>query len=217
MFKCILFDCDGVLVSAEWKALFNVYKAIVRECTTLKWEDLFKDVEEFKIWWSSDIEKNRVRLGLKDMKSAWKISYEIYRPSANKLQWVDDFLSIARERYLLGIVTNGQRQILPDLLGDIFSLFSVVIGSEDIKNLKPNPEAVDLALEKLKIKQTEKSQVLLIGDTPADILAGKAAGIKTAAVVWEWGLGKESDFEKEETKPDFFFRTPECFRKALLE
>ena len=59
--------------------------------------------------------------------------------------------------------------------------FEFYIGIEDVKNVKPNPEPVLLALEKLGVSNEE---ALMIGDNYHDIVAGKNAGVKTAGVAW---------------------------------
>ena len=46
-----------------------------------------------------------------------------------------------------------------------------------------------------------------------DILAGKAAGIKTGVVIWKHGLGTDEDFDKLD--PDITFRTRQDFLRKL--
>ena len=46
---------------------------------------------------------------------------------------------------------------------------------------KPDPEGVFLASEALGVAV---DRILLAGDSPADVQAGRAAGAKTAAVLW---------------------------------
>lgn len=66
------------------------------------------------------------------------------------------------------------------LLG-IEDLIEVVVSMDDVKYVKPNPEPILLALEKM---QLEKENVLMIGDNSHDILGGKNAGVKSAGVSW---------------------------------
>lgn len=51
--------------------------------------------------------------------------------------------------------------------------------SDDAKRSKPDPDVVQVALEKLKLQQTE---ALMLGDTPYDIEAGSRAGVAVVAV-----------------------------------
>jgi len=60
-------------------------------------------------------------------------------------------------------------------------LFDVCIGTDDVKNVKPDPEPVLLALERLGVN---KEEAIMIGDNSHDIEAGHNAGIKAAGVAW---------------------------------
>jgi phosphoglycolate phosphatase-like HAD superfamily hydrolase len=50
--------------------------------------------------------------------------------------------------------------------------------------LKPAPDSIIAALTALKCLP---EHALMVGDTPADILAGKAAGVRTCAVTYGFG------------------------------
>ena len=53
-------------------------------------------------------------------------------------------------------------------------------------NLRPKP-APDTILQALTALQCDPAQTIMVGDTPADIQAGQAAGIKTCAVSYGFG------------------------------
>ena len=59
--------------------------------------------------------------------------------------------------------------------------FDVVVGGDSAEFAKPHPEPVLFALRKLGVGP---ENALMIGDSPHDIAAGNAAGVKTAAVLW---------------------------------
>lgn len=60
-------------------------------------------------------------------------------------------------------------------------LLEFTISAEDVARMKPDPEALHLALRRLALPAT---QAVMIGDTSADILAGKAAGVTTIGVLY---------------------------------
>ncbi|WP_025116544.1 pyrophosphatase PpaX [Lysinibacillus fusiformis] len=60
-------------------------------------------------------------------------------------------------------------------------LFDVRIGTDDVKNVKPDPEPVLLALKRLGI---DKEYAIMIGDNSHDIEAGHRAGVRAAGVAW---------------------------------
>lgn len=63
----------------------------------------------------------------------------------------------------------------------IEEVFEHVISLDEVKNPKPDPEPILLALEKLG---ASKEEALMIGDNYHDIEGGKNAGVRTAGVVW---------------------------------
>lgn len=59
--------------------------------------------------------------------------------------------------------------------------FEVIVGLDDIKNPKPDPEPVNRALALL---DSPPQTSLMVGDSPTDIEAGQNAGTFTAGVAW---------------------------------
>jgi pyrophosphatase PpaX len=57
----------------------------------------------------------------------------------------------------------------------------VVVGMENTKRHKPDPEPVRLALDALGYQPRE---AIMLGDSPHDIAAGNAAGVVTVAAQW---------------------------------
>lgn len=56
-----------------------------------------------------------------------------------------------------------------------------VVGADSCANAKPHPEPVLLALARLGVPA---SPALLVGDSPHDVAAAKAAGARAAAALW---------------------------------
>ncbi|MFJ7738210.1 pyrophosphatase PpaX [Lysinibacillus sp. NPDC097287] len=83
----------------------------------------------------------------------------------------------------LAIVSTKRNEMIDrglKLLG-ASHLFDVRVGTADVKNVKPDPEPVLLALQRLGI---EKDEAIMIGDNSHDIEAGHNAGVKAAGVAW---------------------------------
>ena len=59
--------------------------------------------------------------------------------------------------------------------------FEVLVGFDDVGEHKPHPAPVLAALERLGAAPDD---ALFVGDSPHDIRAGRAAGVRTAAVLW---------------------------------
>ncbi|MCM3618823.1 pyrophosphatase PpaX [Sutcliffiella horikoshii] len=97
---------------------------------------------------------------------------------------VYETVKILHEKGLkLGIVTTKMRQtvVMGLKLTGLDQFFDVVVCLDDVTNAKPDPEPVQLALRQLGASPEE---AIMVGDNYHDILAGKNAGTKTAAVSW---------------------------------
>ena len=80
--------------------------------------------------------------------------------------------------------------------------FDVVVGSDEVEHPKPHPEPVLTALERLG---APAAGAVFIGDSRHDLECGRAAGVKTAAVLW----GPFDRSELEDLAPDYWLERPE--------
>lgn len=67
-------------------------------------------------------------------------------------------------------------------------LFSAVIGAQTTQRMKPHPEPLLHAAQKMGV---EPAACLMIGDTTIDVRTGKAAGAQTVAVLCGFGTERE--------------------------
>ncbi len=98
----------------------------------------------------------------------------------------------------MAIATNKVEQLTRGILTGLHidHYFQAVVGPDSVTHRKPHPEALQRILTHLN---TAPSAAIMIGDTAADILAGKAAGTVTCGVTYGYGSRKEI----EEARPDF--------------
>ena len=92
----------------------------------------------------------------------------------------------ALSSFTLGVVTTkeqGQAEIVLRRLA-LTRFFQHIQGGTPGMRLKPAPDTILAALAAL---HCAPPHALMVGDTPADILAGKAAGITTCAVTYGFG------------------------------
>lgn len=117
----------------------------------------------------------------------------------------------ARAGKRMGIATNKLRPIACRILEalDIERYFEELIGPEDVQQCKPHPEAV---LRVLRALNTPAQRAVMVGDTAADIGAGKAAGTLTVGVTY--GYGKPEDVAAAE--PDLLIDSAADLLKHLL-
>ncbi|WP_258358488.1 HAD family hydrolase [Moorella sulfitireducens (nom. illeg.)] len=83
----------------------------------------------------------------------------------------------------LGIVTSRVRAttLYGLRLFNLEDFFSVVVTMEDVRSHKPDPEPVRRGVELLRLAP---DRVAMIGDSPHDILAARAAGVTSVAATW---------------------------------
>jgi len=63
-------------------------------------------------------------------------------------------------------------------------LFDTYVAFEDTQKHKPEPEPALKALEAMGIGEFQKDGVIMVGDSPYDILCARNAGIRSAVVEW---------------------------------
>jgi pyrophosphatase PpaX len=78
--------------------------------------------------------------------------------------------------------------------------FEVRVTADDVKKGKPDPEGISLALSRLKADPKES---MYVGDSPADMIAGKRAGVLTGAALWS----PENRGDPTTEHPDYEFRS----------
>ena len=105
----------------------------------------------------------------------------------------------------LGIVTAKRRQTVELAFAriPIDHLFETVVGGDETKKHKPDPEPLLLALERLGAAPDD---AVYVGDAPFDVKAAKAAGLYSVGVSWG-GIHGRQRLEAEE--PDALVDTTE--------
>ncbi len=104
----------------------------------------------------------------------------------------------------LGLVTSknnsGARRGLR-LIG-IEETMEVVIGADDVQNPKPHPEPIHVAMDRLGVTA---ERTIYVGDSLHDMHSGRAAGVRTGAVLWG-PFGRE---HLTPSQPDHWLERPE--------
>jgi len=83
----------------------------------------------------------------------------------------------------LGIITSKKRvgALRAVRHCELEPLLDIIVGADDTHKNKPDPEPVLYALTQLRVAASE---TFFVGDSPHDMAAGRAAGVKIAAVTW---------------------------------
>jgi pyrophosphatase PpaX len=117
---------------------------------------------------------------------------------------VDEMLQELKQRgFRLGLVTSKKRAGAERgmRLYGMAELFDLSICVEDTRNNKPHPEPLLRAME---ILDTRPGETIYVGDSTHDIVAGRAAGVLTAAAAW----GPFPRAELAALQPDYLLNAP---------
>ena len=94
--------------------------------------------------------------------------------------------------FTLTIASSRSRNSLTELTRNmgIADYISYILGADDVKEAKPNPEPV---LKTLADMHFDANETVVVGDMPVDILMGTNAGARTCGVTW--GNGTKDELE----------------------
>ena len=94
------------------------------------------------------------------------------------------------KNYKLGLVTSRLRKTTMQGLEayDLLPYFEVIVTADDTTKHKPDPEPLNIALEKLGAAPENS---VMVGDTMFDILCARNAGVKSVLVSWSMAVTEE--------------------------
>ncbi len=120
-------------------------------------------------------------------------------------------LNILKKHYKLALLSNCKhREVVATIkaAGIKKSTFVIIVGNDEVKHPKPNPDEIRKALRKAGIKEG-----YMVGDTIYDMKAGKAAGLKTIAVL----TGHHSKAKLKKENPNYILKSVADLPKLLLK
>lgn len=180
MSGAVLFDLDGVIIDSR-----SGTREALRAIT---FRVLGRDVDPMIL--ESQLGMPPIRalgeLGIADPEHAYETMFDAaLLDAAHHIRPVPAVVAgisaLAQSGVKIGIVTAQSRRRLHFLLPPVVGMItSVVIAWEDACP-KPAPDGITLACSLLGV--TPES-ALFIGDTPTDLAAGLAAGVRTLSAAW---------------------------------
>lgn len=111
--------------------------------------------------------------------------------------------------YKIVIISNSSLAEIKSVLTQIGlnrEYYDKIISKEDVSKSKPSPEGINYAR-----KIFHANDVIMVGDTPCDLIAGKRANAKTIAVT----TGGHSKSELSKYNPDFILSSIAEIRKVI--
>lgn len=204
MIKNFIFDVDRTLIDSYKpeletlkEALFIVTKKtysdeIMNKLTILTTDEFFENLgieknsntmNNINYYWGSLLQKRRLHLfdGVKQL-----------------------LIDLKKKGFFLGIATSRTEKELNELdeLLENINLFDVIITSDKVNHPKPNPESINVIIDKFNLKREE---TIYIGDSESDAIAAKNALVYFGFACWE--------NKNAISKYNYLFQKPEDINK----
>lgn len=183
-YKGIIFDIDGTLTSTN-ELIFATFNHIAQ-----KYEGrTYSDEEIIAMFGPTEDVILREKFNGEKFKEVYDEYYRFYRENhprmADLYPGIVDILRELKERKILTSIFTGKgrktTEITLEILG-IKNFFDMIVTGDDVINHKPSPEGIIKFINSYNLK---KDEVLMVGDSVADIIAARDAQIDIASVVWD--------------------------------
>lgn len=183
MIKTVIFDIDGTLLDTEpvymraWMEAGKLFGYHVTREALLQTRAVSKQIamERLQACCGADFPYDTVR------KERIRIAEELFQitpPERLRMPGALDMLRWLKDRGVtLAAATSTERnQTMAHLArGELTEFFSAIVCGDMVRRGKPDPE---IFLKAAELVGAEAGDCLVVGDTPADVLAAEAAGMK---------------------------------------
>jgi pyrophosphatase PpaX len=181
-FPIVLFDLDGTVVDSG-----GIILASMRHATRTVLGREISDEALMAAVGGPGLEHQMRALGPEHVEDLIRAYREHNEPLHDELRvcvGMDDVLVALKEQgRKLGIVSAKRRRTVELAFAnvEIGHLFDVVVGGDEHARQKPEPDLLLLALERLG---GDAETAAYVGDSPFDMQAAKAAGMRAVGVTW---------------------------------
>jgi HAD superfamily hydrolase (TIGR01509 family) len=182
MIKGVVFDFDGTLVDSMKLIFEALNEALSRRNLPTISLDLLGRMAGRPI---SDILNSEMIVPERIIKAVERDVFDAYaefcRTSCQLLPNVLSTLKVLKSKGVkLGLLTTTPRKPLKVVVRQlaIGRYFDIMLAKDDAKS-KPDPDGLEQIITEFGIG---KDECLYVGDSPIDVLTGKAAGVRTIAI-----------------------------------
>ncbi|WP_309400049.1 HAD family hydrolase [Cerasicoccus maritimus] len=211
--KTVFFDLDGTVID-HFMCIYRCYKYAVEQMSLppVTYEKVKATVGgSVPVTMARLIGEERAPEGVKHFRKHFD---EIMLEDLVELPGVEWLLQALKEQGVQSAVFtnkegNGARAILAHLGYDAY--LDGIIGTGDTPWRKPEPEFSQYALEQMK---ADPATSIMVGDSPFDVLAGKAGGMRSYVVAT--GSHSVEELEANDPPADGVYRDMVHFAEEFL-
>ncbi len=212
MLKAVMFDWDGTLYNSvvpTYKSYLDVMRAFGIPQASL---------QEFREESRPNYHDYYLYLGIQeaDWSTADEIWMDCYTRHRKECALFDGTIEVLQElsetNVKIGLVSSGSRDRVARETGEegIAPYFDIMLFGDDVEFqcAKPEPDTLLMAINRARVPVSE---VLYVGDMAEDVLMGKKAGTKTAAVL----CGFATRRALVDAHPDFVLDDVSCLPEII--
>lgn len=207
--RAVIFDLDGTL-AGTFPLIIASWNASVGEATGRVWPrdeilSRFGTPEEMMI---------RRELGEPAWRAAYKKFHAFYEANHHQAVIFDGIPEVLAALKAMGLklgVATGKGALSAGIAVRLWgwqTVFEAVVNGSDVAAQKPAPDMLLLAARRLN---AEPRHCVMIGDSPVDVKAGRAAGMRTIAAAWHTAYAEEL----QAARPDFTAARPQDLLPVL--
>jgi len=200
----VIFDLDGTLIDSidiYFTIVENALKRLNLPAVSRNQILAAAESEEFK--WELVLPQDVLNRKEEIIDEAWAVINEIapqmFADNLDLIQGAEGIVkNLSSNGLKIGLVTSTQGQYLetkmqPLKSAGVDTLFEAIITSDDVAKRKPAPDPLIACAKQLDMKP---GGCVYVGDTTTDIKAGKAAGMRTIAVLTGFDEYEALEIEK---------------------
>jgi HAD superfamily hydrolase (TIGR01509 family) len=183
-FRTVIFDLDGTIADTL-PLIYEAFNAALEPTAGRR----LSEPEIRGLFGPPDSSSIPAYVGEAEGEAAYARFLAVYERDHERLAalhpGIDDLIRTCHAAGMnLGVVTGKSRRtalLTLQLLG-VLDIFGAVYAGDDVSRQKPDPEAIYAILRDLNY--ATGAPAAMVGDSAADIFAGRAAGLTTIAVTW---------------------------------
>lgn len=208
-YKGIIFDIDGTLTSTN-ELIFATFNYIAQ-----KYEGkIYTDEEIIAMFGPTEDFILKEKFNGDKFNEVYFDYYKFYRENHPKMAdlypGIVDILTELKNKNIITSIFTGKGRKTTEITLEILAIkqfFDMIVTGDDVINHKPSPEGIIKFINSFNLN---KDEVLMVGDSIADIIAAQEAGVDIASVVWD-------SYAKEEVirLNPIHFETVHSFREWL--